>query len=168
LKETYEVDVKKLTLFTRGLVTDVTSQVEQGAVQDLGKYAKRTMSYVIPSSDGKVRTSRTRPKLKNSITIEQVESNVVSVGPTKKVDGYDLGAILQLGSTNQTTIVAKNKKFLKFFMNGVWWFKRSVTRGIIAPRDFMGWTSFMVDRETPKVIQNHLRIALKRAKAGAL
>lgn len=168
MKETYEVDSKKLTLFTRGLVTDVTSQIEQGAVQELGKYGKRVMSYAIPSSAGKERTKRTRPQLKNSITIEQVEPNIVSVGPTKKVDGYDLGAILQLGSTNQNTIVARNKRFLKFFMNGVWWFRRSVTRGVISPRDFMGWTSFMVDKETPRTIQKHLKLAFNRAKSGEL
>jgi hypothetical protein len=83
---------------------------------------------------------RTRgPHIRDTVTVTRISPNEFTAGPTKRVDGYDLGRMLQEGSTTQVRIFPKKAPFLRFFWNktGKWHKRRSVMRGIIPPNPWL-------------------------------
>jgi len=147
----YVVDVRELVPALDRFINGVTERARDEALDRIKWRGQVVMMEECPSSLKSGRGYR-GPPLRFSIKGTKPDSETVKVGPTKRVDGYDLGAMMELGSNNPVLITPKNRKFLKFMYRGKVWFKKAVRRGIIPPNPFVKRTTFRMRHLIPKIV----------------
>ena len=177
---TYLVDATEIAAWAENFFLGDPEVYMEDVLTELSSFTHDAIAEVCPSGLASGRNARTNyityPSLAESITEERLP-NAVSIGPTKKVGGYDLGMMLEEGSYNQATIsvgggigapVGKQMKIqakagwqgykpmLYFFSKGKWWAKESVTRGIIPPIRFVGKAYDIVLGQMESIVSNVL------------
>jgi hypothetical protein len=106
---TYLVDIKRMDQVIRKFFLEDTEKIMDEIVDRAANKARMDMLVNCPSSVKSGRGYRGKP-LSSSIKMEAIHGgNGWLIGPTKKVDGYDLGTLLEQGSASHTKIVPRQK-----------------------------------------------------------
>ena len=164
----FDVDIDKLPMFIDQISNEVPIQTLLEASHEVSYATITTMMELSPSSLKSGRGYR-GPPLRHSIKTDNMrvsgDEASFETGPTKKVDGHDLGLILEKGSNNQVIIKPKKGKYLKFIdKNGIRRFEKQVIRGIIPPQHFVRKTASIMGELAPKIFVNALSRIYGRLK----
>lgn len=138
---TYNVDIDRLDETIEKIFTQIPEEAQKRIFDEVVWNVERSMEANAPYKTG---------GLRNSIETRRIGKFEAYTGPTKKVDGYDLGLLLERGSKGGQSIVPTEKKWMKFFWKktGQTHYAKKVTRGSIAPRR---WVRKTVARLVPEI-----------------
>lgn len=161
----YNVDINRLDETIEKIFTQIPEEAQKRIFDEVVWNVETALKVAAPKRDG---------GLSNSITTKRMGKFEAITGPTKKVDGYDLGLLLERGSKGgqkirgntgvrrllRGTLSAKDAReratsitergWMKFFWKktGQTHYAQEVTRGSIAPRR---WVRKTVTRLVPEI-----------------
>lgn len=169
---TYDIDITQLNQVLEEVFRRVPQAFTEKVLDKSSEVIKKRMQENSPVG----RFFRQKPSLKDSIRIEREGDNSRLIGPTKKVDGHDLGTIMELGSKGgqiikpkpakrrmrglqEPKVLSPAKKALRFYWKktGKIHYMSKVTRGTIEPRYFIRKTAGQMRQELPSEIRDVIR-----------
>ena len=164
----YTVELEELPELLDQIIDEVPMQTILEASHEVSYTTIMTMREQSPSSlkSGRgYRGSTLRDSIKTENMMVSRDEASFETGPTKKVDGYDLGGILELGSDNPVVIKPKKGQYLKFIdKEGNRRFEKQVIRGIIPPHPFVRKTAEIMARLAPKIFVDTLEKMFRRIR----
>jgi hypothetical protein len=165
---TYYVELGRLNEVIEQIYDRVPEIFTERILDESSKLIRKRMRENTPVG----RFGRQKPSLQDSITIEKISDEETHIGPTKKVDGYDLGTIMELGSKGgqiikprapvrrmrllrEPEIVKPAKKALRFYWKktGKIHYMNKVTRGTIEPFYFIRKTAGQMRQELVPLVK---------------
>jgi hypothetical protein len=155
---TYDIDITQLNQVLEEVFTRTPEVFTEKVLDRSADEIKRRLYENSPVG----RFGR-EPHLQDTIKIEKKEKSRL-IGTTKKVDGHDLGTILELGSKGGQEIRPVTKKALRFYWKrtGKIHYASKVTRGTIEPRFFVRKTSLQMKQELFPHIMEVIRQAYRK------
>jgi len=165
---TLDVDIDEIETVMNQIFDEIPIQALSEATYEVSYATIRTMMEKSPSSLKSGRGYR-GPPLRFSVKTDNMKISKdeasFETGPTKKVDGYDLGLILEKGSNNPVVIKPKKGMYLKFIdKEGNRRFEKQVIRGFIPPQHFVRNTALVMGEVASRIFINTLSRLYRRLK----
>lgn len=126
----YEVNLGNIDRVLSKIIDEIPSKaLHETFIKGIEIITEELLKTVPRESHGLAYSIQAEPKYR----LGDVDADI---GSTKKVDGWDLGLILERGSIGGQIITPRVAKYLRFFWKktGKWHFARRVRRGTITPR----------------------------------
>jgi len=146
----YNVSLENLDALIEKIFTEIPEKVQRELFDEVVWNVETSLKVAAPKKSG---------GLSDSIRTDRIGKFDAFTGPTKKVDGYDLGSILEVGSKGGQILTPRTKSYMKFRWRktGATHYFKSVTRGAIAPRRWVRNTVRRIVPEIKRIVYNRWR-----------